>query len=152
MPQRINKVSDIGNSMIFSSVYDIDNIYLSEEGWVYRHYKKADKSEWWDEIIVAGEVDITDGDNAPVLETNPDPLGVAPPADVDFEGGVGISDSKSDFEYSDLKGVDTSISNVPFPPTDSAGGGPPASDDDSSSSPDSPADDSDDGSASAPMG
>jgi len=152
MPQRINKVSDIGNSMIFSSVYDIDNIYLSEEGWVYRHYKKADKSEWWDEIIVAGEVDITDGDNAPVLETNPDPLGIGGSADATkgdptFE----LGDTINDFKYANEK-VDTSISNVPFPPTDSAGGVPPASDDDSSSSPDSPADDSDDGSASAPMG
>jgi len=52
-----------------SPVYDMDNVYLSEEGWIYRHYKSANKSRWWDEILFSGEVDTTDADNAPVSAT-----------------------------------------------------------------------------------
>jgi hypothetical protein len=126
MPQRINKVSDIGNSMKFSSVYDTDHIYLSEEGWVYRHYKTQDKSKWWDEILVAGEVaalDSNGGSNDPRTETNPDPLGVE--ASPSFETG----DGTLDFQYSDsgiTGATDGSVEdkvvvadttdNVPFPP------------------------------------
>ena len=128
MPQRINKVSDIGNSMKFSSVYDTDHIYLSEEGWVYRHYKREDKSKWWDEILVSGEVaelDVNGDSNDPRLETNPpDPkLGAELDINITFETG----DSTLDFEYSDtLKTDGTGVEdktvvldttdNVPFPP------------------------------------
>jgi hypothetical protein len=56
MPHRKNAKSDIGCAKVASDSLDIDNIYLTEEGWVYRHYKRADKSLWWDEIIVAGQV------------------------------------------------------------------------------------------------
>ena len=48
--------SDIGNAKKWSDTYDADNIYLSEEGWVYRHFKNTDRTLWWDEIIVAGQV------------------------------------------------------------------------------------------------
>ena len=161
MPQRINKTSDIGTSMKFSGVYDTDHIYLSDEGWVYRHYKSQDLSRWWDEILVAGEVEATDvnGDaNAPVQATNPPDLGDKASTPT-FEVGYG----KKDFEYSpteksDGSGVvakvvvaDTS-DNVPFPPAappvDPTPPDSPADDPDSSDD----ADDSGDGSAAAPMG
>ena len=38
------------------SIFCIDNIYLSEEGWVYRHFKNTERTLWWDEILVAGQV------------------------------------------------------------------------------------------------
>ena len=59
MPHRKNIVGDLGTTKVASDSYDIDNIYFTEEGWVYRHYKRSDKSKWWDEIIVAGESDPT---------------------------------------------------------------------------------------------
>ena len=93
MPQRSNIVGDLGTTKVASDAYDIDNIYLTEEGWVYRHYKKTDKSKWWDEIIVAGEV--VAASNAPCEATNPPKLGtVASPT---FETG---GDTYKDFEYS----------------------------------------------------
>lgn len=57
MPQRVNSLSDIGTAKVASDSYDIDNIFLTDQGWVYRHYKMHDESQYWDEIIVAGEVD-----------------------------------------------------------------------------------------------
>ena len=74
-----------------SDSYDYDNVFLTDEGWVYRHYKKADKSQFWDEIIVAGEVDTTDVANDPV-----DSIGDATPT-FDAEG---LGDTKQDIEYS----------------------------------------------------
>jgi len=91
MPQRSNIVGDLGTTKVASDSYDIDNIYLTDEGWVYRHYKKSDKSKWWDEIIVAGEVPSGDSPQA----TNPPKLGtVTSPT---FETG---GDTYKDFEYS----------------------------------------------------
>ena len=88
MPQRINIVGDLGTTKLASDSYDIDNIYLTEEGWVYRHYKSTDESRWWDEILVAGEV--VAADNAPCQATNPPKLGtVASPT---FETGDGTED------------------------------------------------------------
>ena len=60
MPQRVNSKSDIGNTKIASDVYDVNNCFLTDQGWVYRHYKgdPADTTNirYWDEILVAGEV------------------------------------------------------------------------------------------------
>ena len=56
MPHRVNTKGDIGTAKNASDSYDADNIYLSEEGWVYRHFKNSAKTQWWDEIIVAGQV------------------------------------------------------------------------------------------------
>lgn len=93
MPQRINIVGDLGTTKLASDSYDIDNIYLTEEGWVYRHFKSTDQSRYWDEIIVAGEV--VAADNAPCEATNPPKLGtVASPT---FETG----DASFDWEYSE---------------------------------------------------
>lgn len=88
MPHRVNTEGDIGTAKIASDSYDKDNIFLSDEGWVYRHYKKADKSQFWDEIICAGEVDST-----LVIDTVPntpvDSIGDAAPT---FESGDGDKD------------------------------------------------------------
>ena len=90
MPQKSNIVGDLGTTKLASDSYDIDNIYLTEEGWVYRHFKSTDQSRWWDEIIVAGEVPSGDSPQA----TNPPKLGtVASPA---YETG----DGSFDWEYS----------------------------------------------------
>jgi len=59
MPQRVNTKSDIGTSKIASDSYDTNNIFLTDQGWVYRHWKgNPDDTDarYWDEIIVAGEV------------------------------------------------------------------------------------------------
>ena len=91
MPQRINIVGDLGTTKIASDSYDIDNIYLTEEGWVYRHFKSTDGSRYWDEILVAGEVPSTDSPE----ETNPPKLGtVASPT---YETG----DGEFDINYSE---------------------------------------------------
>ena len=71
-----------------SDSYDKDNVFLTDEGWVYRHFKKADKSQYWDEIIVAGEVDASDIAN--------DPVGNINDAAPTFETG----DGDQDIEYS----------------------------------------------------
>jgi hypothetical protein len=95
MPHRVNTTGDIGTAKIASDSYDKDNIFLTDEGWVYRHYKKADKSLFWDEIICAGEVDSTltiDGvDNAPV-----DAIGDAAPT---FKFGDGDQESEYSPEF-----------------------------------------------------
>ena len=91
MPQRSNIVGDLGTTKIASDSYDIDNIYLTDEGWVYRHYKRSDKSKWWDEIIVAGEV--PSGDNPQA--TNPPKLGTVTSPTVETGG-----DTYKDFQYS----------------------------------------------------
>ena len=96
MPQRKNIVGDLGTTKVASDSYDIDNIYLTEEGWVYRHYKRTDNSKWWDEIIVAGEVPSTDSPQA----TNPPKLGKV--TDVEITEGTGFEggDTHKDYEYS----------------------------------------------------
>ena len=71
MPQRVNSKSDIGTSKIASDSYDTNNIFLTDQGWVYRHWKgdPTTTERYWDEIIVAGAVDAADTDNDPVEET-----------------------------------------------------------------------------------
>jgi hypothetical protein len=102
MPQRVNSRSDIGNTKIASDTYDVNNCFLTDQGWVYRHYKgdPATTKRYWDEIIVAGEVDKDDTDNAPVkeiqysAETSGGSLLVTTP---DFEGAP---DDIKDIDYS----------------------------------------------------
>ena len=78
MPQAVNSKSDIGNARRFSDSYDVDNVFLTDEGWVYRHFKGNGK--FWDEIIVAGQ------------STSLNSVSDAAPT---FESG----DTKFDFEY-----------------------------------------------------
>ena len=91
MPHRVNTTGDIGNAKVASDSYDVDNIFLTDEGWVYRHYKNTAKTKFWDEIIVAGEVDETLTING-TATTPVDEINDATPT---FETG----DSKSDIEY-----------------------------------------------------
>ena len=71
MPLRSNTQSDIGTSKVSSDSYDVNNIFLTDQGWVYRHWKgdPTTTERYWDEIIVAGAVDAADTDNDPVEET-----------------------------------------------------------------------------------
>ena len=56
MPQASNTSADTGWLKAISDVADKDNVYLSTRGWVYRHYKNNARTEFWDEVIVAGAV------------------------------------------------------------------------------------------------
>ena len=98
MPHRKNAKADIGTAKMFSDSYDADNIYLSEEGWVYRHFKNTAKTRWCDEILVAGQVvpnmTIHGVSNGFVSETNPAKLGT------DDTVTYQVGDGKFDFEYS----------------------------------------------------
>ena len=77
MPSRANAESDLSGLTATNPVFDLDNVYLSDRGWAYRHYKREDKSLFWDEVLVAGEVADSD---------SPDAFGAASP---NFEGGGG---------------------------------------------------------------
>ncbi len=92
MPARVNTSGDIGTALDASDAYNKDNIFLTDEGWVYRHYKNDALTKFWDEIIVSGEVDpaatIGGVPNAPV-----DAIADVSP---NFETG----DGKKDVEYS----------------------------------------------------
>ena len=60
----------VGNYPDASDVADKDNIFLTDQGWVYRHFKSLDKSEFWDEIIWAGDVTNPPAGNDPVDAMN----------------------------------------------------------------------------------
>ena len=102
MPHRKNAKGDIGFQKRMSDSTNINNVYLTEEGWVYRHYKRADKSKWYDELIVAGQVktDISTPDdmeihgvpNKPVSKT----LNDLPERYPEFETGGGTLASDID--------------------------------------------------------
>ena len=77
MPSRANKAADLSALTSTNPVYDLDNVYLSDRGWAYRHYKNDAKSEFWDELLVAGNVAASD---------TPDVFGAASP---NFETGDG---------------------------------------------------------------
>ena len=80
MPSRANKASDLAAVTASNPVLDLDNVYLSDRGWAIRHYKREDKSLYWDEILVAGEVDASD---------NPDAfVDGRPPANPTFESSA----------------------------------------------------------------
>ena len=83
----------VGNYPAKSDVADKDNIYLSDQGWVYRHFKNLDKSEFWDEVIWAGDVTNPPSENDPV-----DPFGDADP---DFLVGDGFQFVSGDYPSAD---------------------------------------------------
>ena len=123
MPHRKNAKGDIGTAKTFSDTYDADNIYLSEEGWVYRHFKNTERTLWWDEILVAGQVKpnmsihgvdngAEVGEDTPkvdyntgVVMTNPLKLGTY--ADVPFQQDTVNGDGVNDYRYSDHMYEDT---------------------------------------------
>ena len=143
MPQRVNSQSDIGTSKVSSDSYDVDNIFLTDQGWVYRHWKGDPNAiledgepaiRYWDEIIVAGEVitPATTGDpvidNGAVEVTNYDSGSVDaegapilggnqpypnPLTDGEFETAVG--DGKFDVEYADGVADDAAVGSGRYP-------------------------------------
>ncbi len=92
MPARVNTSGDIGTALDASDAYNKDNIFLTDEGWVYRHYKNDALTKFWDEIIVSGEVDpaatIGGVANAPVDAIN------------DINPNFEVGDGNKDVEYS----------------------------------------------------
>lgn len=72
MPHRSNRRSDLGYTLPISDVVDQDNVFFTEEGWVYRHFKgdpRNPTTRFWDEVLVAGQVDFADAKNDPCEET-----------------------------------------------------------------------------------
>lgn len=89
MPQRVNSKSDIGNTKRASDTYDVNNCFLTDQGWVYRHFKGDPNTteRFWDELLVAGETpgeqevvyssDSSEGSlpvEVPVYEAGPDQM------------------------------------------------------------------------------
>ena len=74
MPRR-SDTSDLTCALDANPVLDKDNVYFSDQGWAYRHYKSADKLEFWDEILVAGQALLDNGDP----DTTADTFGTASP-------------------------------------------------------------------------
>lgn len=64
MPRR-SDTSDLTCCLNNNPVLDRDNVYFSDQGWAYRHYKTEAKENtqgnYWDEILVAGEALEDDG-------------------------------------------------------------------------------------------
>jgi hypothetical protein len=126
MPTRANKASDLAAVTNTNPVLDMDNVYLSDRGWTLRHYKREDKSLFWDEVLVAGEVPSSDtpdtfGAASPTFETGdgvqPPLLTIAPAA---------ISVTAGDFTESTtttlLVGIDPSVTDATYAwSTDEAG-------------------------------
>ena len=90
MPRRSNFQADCSALMDSSKVYDIDNVYLSDRGWAYRHYTNRDKSTFWDEVLVAGEVPSAD---------SPDPFGDATPT---FQGAADGGDDTPSIDIPEI--------------------------------------------------
>ena len=104
----------VGNYPAKSDVADKDNIFLTNQGWVYRHYKSLDKQEFWDEIIWAGYVDSAVTANDPVVSIN-DPT-------PEFLSGDGIQAVSGPYPASsvtigtiDIGGPDTGDKSVALP-------------------------------------
>ena len=85
-----------GNYPDASDVADKDNIFLTEQGWVYRHFKSLDKSEYWDEIIWAGYVDANYEVSGDKVNEPVDPIN-APNDDVTFLVGDGFQFVSGDY-------------------------------------------------------
>ena len=60
MPRR-SDTSDLTCALDANPVLDKDNVYFSDQGWAYRHFKNEAKTEYWDEILVAGQALEDDG-------------------------------------------------------------------------------------------
>ena len=110
MPRRSNQQADLSALLDNNPVYDLDNVYFSDQGWAYRHYKSADKLEFFDEILVAGEALLGNGDP----DTTADAFGTASPTFLVGDGGQMPVDSVYVIQiltggttYADASGVAT---------------------------------------------
>ena len=111
----------VGNYPAKSDVADKDNIFLTDQGWVYRHYKSLDKSKYWDEIIWAGFVNAAVTANDPVDAIN-DPAPEFLVGDgIQFVSGVypGVDPTIGTSEIGGAASVDTAAA-IPY--TVSVGG------------------------------
>jgi len=74
MPRK-SDLSDLTCCLANNPVLDIDNVYFSDQGWAYRHYKSDAKSNaqngYWDEILVAGQALLDNGQ----ADTSAEPFG-----------------------------------------------------------------------------
>lgn len=116
MPQRVNAKADIGNSKIASDAYDTNNIFLTDQGWVYRHWKgEPTTGRFWDEILVAGQVD---PDNAAVASTDVTPTQYYR-KQIDVNGDVVLDgDGNPVMELTDRRDPDFyrfETGNIPYP-------------------------------------
>jgi hypothetical protein len=84
MSSKANWRGDVGSATGFSNVYDLDNIYLSDRGWAYRHYNSEDTSDYWDEVLTCSN---------PPTSDNPDAFGIANPT---FMPDMGLEGFSSD--------------------------------------------------------
>tara|TARA_R110002050_G_scaffold7440_3_gene28812 strand:+ start:845 stop:1357 length:513 start_codon:yes stop_codon:yes gene_type:complete len=99
MPQASNTSSDTGWLKDLSDVADKDNVYLSDRGWVYRHYK-GDGTAFWDEVIIAGEVPASD---------SPAAFGAASPT---FLTGDGDAAPVENLTAISIRGLQTATNGV----------------------------------------
>lgn len=60
MPRR-SDTSDLTCALDANPVLDRDHVYFSDQGWAYRHFKNEAKTEYWDEILVAGQALLDNG-------------------------------------------------------------------------------------------
>jgi len=105
----------VGNYPDKSDVADKDNIYLTDQGWVYRHFKSLDKSKYWDEIIWAGYVNSAVTANDPVDAIN-DPAPEFLVGDgIQFVSGVypGVDPTIGTSEIGGAASVDTAAA-IPY--------------------------------------
>ena len=62
MPRK-SDLSDLTCCLANNPVLDIDNVYFSDQGWAYRHYKSDAKSNlqngYWDEILAVSYTHLT---------------------------------------------------------------------------------------------
>ena len=102
MPSRFNRKAEIGTYHNASDSNDMDNVFLTEKGWVYRHYKSEDFSRYWDEVLIPGDVPA-----AVVNGVSNAPLSVFMDEDAnihfensDGEGNPNSTDGQPDITYS----------------------------------------------------
>ena len=81
MPRR-SDLSDLTCALDTNPVLDRDNVYFSDRGWAYRHFKNTARTEFWDEVLVAGEALLDNGDP----DTTADPFGTASPTFLTGDG------------------------------------------------------------------
>ena len=105
----------VGNYPAKSDVADKDNIFLTDQGWVYRHYKSLDKSKFWDEIIWAGFVNDAVAANDPVDAMNDPAPDFLVGDGIQFVSGVypGVDPTIGTSEIGGASSVDTA-SAIPY--------------------------------------
>ena len=110
MPRR-SDTSDLTCALDANPVLDKDNVYFSDQGWAYRHYKNLAKTEFWDEILIAGQALEDDG----TPDATADTFGTASPTFL-----VGDSDQSPVISLGGIGSVANISTSVSFPTDESA--------------------------------